>query len=145
MSQAISPVIKIETMKTLLSFIALFLVAAPFAGFAADANSPHLRVEIICHNGKLNSGSSCTSHAPKPGNPPGKSGKMTCGFPGKVSEITWTFIERRDGKDVYDFTRRFPLKSENTATQTKQVQFTGKPVTVFEDTDQVIVMQSPKE
>jgi hypothetical protein len=143
-SQSISPVIQIETMKTLLSITALFLVAAPFAGSAADANLPHLRAEIICHNGKLDTGSSCTSNAPKPGNPPGKNGKMTCGFPGKVSEITWSFVERRDGKDVYDFTRRFPIKSEHTATQTKQVHFAGKRVIVFEDKDQVIVIQSPK-
>jgi len=45
---------------------------------------------------------------------------MTCGFSGKVSEITWAFIERRDNKDVYDFTRRFPIKPEHTAPQSKQ-------------------------
>jgi hypothetical protein len=124
--------------------ISFLLVAAPLIGFTADTDRPQLRAEVICHNGKLDSGSSCTSNAPKPGALPEKNGKMRCGFPGKVSEITWSFIERRDGKDVYDFTRRFPIKSEHTATQTKQVHFAGKRVIVFEDKDQVIVIQSPK-
>lgn len=74
----------------------------------------------------------------------GTSGKLTCGIVGKVSEITWKFVGQREGKDVYDFTRRFPLESESVATQIKQVEFAGVRVILFEDRDQVIAVQSPK-
>lgn len=70
---------------------------------------------------------------------------MTCGFPGKVSEIAWSFVERRDGKDVFNFTRRFPIETPETATATKQISFGGERVTVFEDKFQVIVIQGPNK
>jgi len=86
-----------------------------------------------------------TSPAPKAGVAGKNNGKMTCGFAGKASEITWAFIERRDGKDVYDFTRRFPINSEHGALQSKQINFARERVIVFEDKDQLIVIQSPKQ
>ena len=133
-------------MKTrlLIATAALFF-AAPIAVFTADADMPQFRAEVICYNGKLDSGSSFTANAAKPDTSPETNGKMTCGFPGKVSEIAWSFVERRGSKDVYSFTRRFPLKSENIATETKRIQFGGERVTVFEDKYQVIVIQSPKK
>lgn len=131
-------------MKALLRLATLFLIFTPLAGFSANTDLPHLRAEIVCHLGKIDSGSGCTANASKPGTPPEKNGKITCGFKGKVAEISWSFVERRDGKDVYDFTRRFPIKSESVSTQAKRVSFGGERVIVFEDKEQVVVIQSPK-
>ena len=123
----------------------IFLFTALVIATAEDSVSPQFRAAIVCYNGKLDSGSSCASNPAPVGQPLAKSGKMTCGFPGRVSEITWSFIERRDGKDVYAFTRRFPIETPETATATKQIQFSGERLTVFEDKFQVIVIQSPKQ
>ncbi|MBB5038388.1 hypothetical protein [Prosthecobacter dejongeii] len=120
-----------------LHFLALLLLAAPHLGFTADVHVTPRRAQVICHNGKPGSGGHCRMGL-------GTSGKLICGIVGKVSEITWRFVGLRDGKDVYDFTRRFPLESENVATQIKQVEFAGERVILFEDKDQVIAVQSPK-
>ena len=131
-------------MKSPLCLAALLLAATTLEGFSANRDAPQHRAEIVCHLGKLDSGSGCTANATKPGTPPEKKGKMTCGFKGKVAEIVWTFARQKDGKDLYDFSLRFPIKSDDGAAQTKRVSFDGKRVIVFEDKHQVIVIQSPK-
>jgi hypothetical protein len=120
-----------------LYLLAWLLVTAPHLGLAADVNVKPRLAQVICHNGKPGSSGHCRMGL-------GTSGKLTCGIVGKVSEITWKFVGQREGKDVYDFTRRFPLESESVATQTKQVEFAGERVILFEDKDQVIAVQSPK-
>jgi hypothetical protein len=70
---------------------------------------------------------------------------MTCGFPGRVSEIEWSFIERREAGDVYRFTRRFPLNTADVSTTTKDVEFNDGRVIVFEDEFQVVVIEPPQK
>ena len=71
-------------------------------------------------------------------------GKMTCGLPGKVSEVEWRFLQRKGNVDVYEFSRRFPADKAESKTENKTVGFRGARVIVFEDTFQVIVIQSPR-
>ena len=72
-------------------------------------------------------------------------GKMTCGYAGKVSEIEWSFVEHYGDKDIYRFTRRFPADTAEAATTAKSVEFSDQRVIVFQDTNQVVVIQPPKE
>ena len=69
---------------------------------------------------------------------------MTCGVPGQVSEITWSFVERRGDKDVYHFTRRFPADAADAAVSSKDVEFSDQRVVIFTDTHQTILIEPPK-
>jgi hypothetical protein len=70
---------------------------------------------------------------------------MRCGFPGKVSELKWDYVGQQGTADVYRISRRFPSDTPNARTTTNTIAFTGKRVTVFEDADQVVVMEPPKQ
>jgi len=72
-------------------------------------------------------------------------GKITCGFPGQVSEIEWLFVERRNDKDVYRFTRRFPSDTPATSTTHKTVEFSDTRVVVFEDQKQATIIEVLKK
>ena len=107
----------------------------------------HIAV-VTCFNGKLDSGSSCSA---TPGQEPQLVSKlqvkrgMTCGWPGKVSDLQWEFIGQKGQADVYRMTRRFPADTSDAVTTTNTVSFTGKRVVAFEDNYQVIVMEAPKK
>ena len=131
---------------TLLSLLAASL--ACLHGFAADApakSSPRFKARVVCFNGKIDSGSSCAGDTFQPDGKVHPTGKMTCGFPGKVSEIEWSFLEQRGSTDVYKFTRRFPSDTPSAKTTTKTVEFSDRRVIVFEDESQVIVLEQPKK
>jgi hypothetical protein len=131
---------------TLLSLIAVPLACLHL--FAADAPakaSPRFKARVVCFNGKLDSGSSCAGNNFQPDGKVHPTGKMTCGFPGKVSEIEWSFVEQRGPADVYKFTRRFPSDTSAVNTTTKTVEFSDSRVIVFEDKFQVIVLEPPKK
>jgi len=70
---------------------------------------------------------------------------MTCGVAGQVSEIEWSFVKRSDGKDVYTFTRKFPSDGPAPTTTTKDVEFNGKRVVIFEDKVQTVVIDPPNK
>jgi len=70
---------------------------------------------------------------------------MTCGFPIQVSEVEWSFAERRGTNDVYRFTRRFPSDTAVVSTTSKTVQFSDSRVVVFEDKFQAVVIEPPKK
>lgn len=127
-------------MKALSALLACLCAAAPLPALPADAGGPLLHAVIVCIN---RPGGKCTVGS-KPGGPLVERGNLTCGLPGKVSRITWSFVGRKDGKDVYDFTRHFPLDAGNTTTVTRRVEFSGGLLTLFEDSDQVISIQSPE-
>jgi hypothetical protein len=115
---------------------------------AADApakTAPRFKARVICFNGKLDSGSSCSGVNFQPDGPLHATGKMSCGFPGQVSEIEWSFIERRGPKDVYRFTRRFPSDTPTPSTTNKTVEFNNSRVVVFEDQFQAVVIEPPKK
>ena len=131
---------------THLSLVAVSLTS--FQLFAADApgtTSPRFKARIVCFNGKLDSGSSCSGTNFQPDGALHTTNKMTCGFPGQVSEIECAFVERRGDKDVYRFTRRFPSDTAAASTTSKTVEFSESRVVVFEDKAQVIVIEPPKK
>ena len=114
---------------------------------AADVpskTSPRFKARVVCFNGKLDSGSSCASTCFQPDGTLHTKGSMTCGFPGKLSEIEWSFVERRGTNDVYRFTRRFPSDTAAAGTTSKTVEFSNGRVVVFEDKVQVVVIEPPK-
>jgi hypothetical protein len=128
--------------------IALALTVSCLAADTLTPTQPRYVAVVTCFNGKLDSGSSCSvtpSQEPQPDPKLQVTRGMTCGWPGKVSELRWEFIGRRDQADVYRIIRRFPSDTPNAVTTTNTVSFTGARVTVFEDNYQVIVMEAPKK
>jgi hypothetical protein len=131
---------------TLLSLVMVSLTC--FRLVAEDAStkgSPRFKARIACFNGKVDSGSSCTGTNFQPDGTLRTKGKMTCGFPGQVSEIEWSFVEQRNDKDVYRFTRRFPTDTALVQTTSKTVEFSDSRVVVFEDKMQAVVIEPPKK
>lgn len=107
-------------------------------------NPPRFKARITCFNGKVDSRSSCSTTNFQPDGALHATGKMTCGKPGQVSKIEWSFLERRDDHDVYRFTRRFPSDNAAASTTTKDIEYRDGRVIVFEDEYQVIVIEPPK-
>ncbi len=131
---------------TLLSLIAVPLTCFHLAAADAPAKeSPRFKARVACFNGKLDSGSSCAGTNFQPDGALHAKGKMTCGFPGQVSEIEWSFVERRGTNDVYRFTRRFPSETAAVGTTSKTVEFSDRRVVVFEDKFQAVVIEPPKK
>jgi hypothetical protein len=64
-------------------------------------------------------------------------------YPGKVSEIEFNFVEHKDKKDIYSFTRLFPADTNESTKSSNIVEFNGNQIVVFEDEYQVIVIDSP--
>ncbi len=131
---------------TLLSPVPVLLTC--FHLVAADAptkESPRFKARVVCFNGQLDFGSSCASTCFQPDGTLQAKGNMTCGFPGQVSEVDWSFVERRNDKDVYRFTRRFPADTGVTTTTSKTVEFSDSRVVVFEDKFQAVVIEPPKK
>ena len=131
--------------------IILFAGLVPVLSRAAETpalSGPRYVAALTCFNGKLDSGSSCSTKPTQEPAPDPKikiSRSMTCGFAGKVSELQWEYVGQRGAADLYQIARRFPSDMPSSRTTTNTVAFTGKPVTVFEDAHQVIVMETPKK
>jgi preprotein translocase subunit SecD len=70
---------------------------------------------------------------------------MSCGHPGIVSEIEWQFVQRQGDKDVYRFTRRFPVDGLATTVKSNSVEFASARVVVFQDQWQAVVMEPDTE
>ena len=104
-------------------------------------SQPRHKVSVTCFNGKIGSGSLCSTGLYQADGTLHKAGKMTCGYPGRTSEIEYAFVGRRDGKDIYAFTRRFPLDSPEMSTTRREVEVSGDRVKVFEDESQCIVIE----
>ena len=109
---------------------------------------PRYVAVVTCFNGKIDSGSFCSA---KPIQEPAQDPKvkvsrgLTCGYPGKVSEVHWQYVGQRGDGDLYRITRRFPSDTPSARTTTNTIAFTGKRVTVFEDADQVVVIEPPRK
>lgn len=134
-----------------IAFIALIAGLGATLSSAAETQAkpgPRYATVVICFNGKVDSGSSCST---KPTQGPVSDPKvkvsegMTCGFPGKVSHLTWEYVGQRGTADLYLFSRRFPFGTQSARTTSNTIAFTGNRVTIFEDADQVVVMEAPKK
>ena len=126
-------------------FILLAVLLRCSTAEQVSTSKPREKVRIVCFNGKLDSGSSCTTTNFQKDGAIHAKGKMKCGFPGHASEIEWVFIGQKDSRDVYRFTRRYPLDTNNVVTTTKDVEVKSRRVIVFEDDKQAIVLEPPGE
>ncbi len=113
--------------------------AAPAS--SKDESRPRHKVLVTCFNGKIDSESLCSAGLYQADGTLHKAGKMTCGYPGKTSEIEYAFVGRRDDKDIYAFIRRFPLGTPEMSTTRREVEFSGDRIKVFEDESQCIVIE----
>lgn len=107
-------------------------------------SAPTLKAEVTCYLDGLDSTTKCTTGATSPGDPHAQSGSLQCGLNGKGPTIQWTFLKSHDGKDVYRFSRRPEGDSTARIAQAKEIQFAGQRVVVFDDTSQIVVIQTPK-
>ena len=131
----------------LLRLLAAFVIPATAGVVAADEEElppPAFKASLVCFNGKDGSGSNCrscrSSMAKIGGGLKVVTGKLTCGFKGAVSEITWTYRGQKDGKDLYHVVRKFPSDSNNAKITETDVSFEGKRHVLFEDESQCIVI-----
>ena len=133
------------------TFILTLTLALTIACSATDTSAlpkPRYPAVVTCFNGKLDSGSFCSAKPTREAVADSKlrvARGLTCGWPGKVSELHWEFVKQWEKADVYRVIRRFPADTQNAVTTTNTVYFTGNRITVFEDKYQVIVMERPKK
>jgi len=134
-------------MKTILLF--LVLVGLAFSGSAQNLTSQttaRLKFKVTCFEGKLNSGPSSICSEPDTVSP-SVIESIAITSSGMTNELTWAFVGRNKGKDVYRFSFRRLTKaglSSQTAAS-KEVQFNGKQVIIFQDDLYRVVMESPTE
>lgn len=116
------------------------MCAAAFLNFtlltnAQDANQQKisdLEMFVNIHLGGESNG--CTTGL-------GKKGKMTCGNPGHVSEVTWTFLRSTPEGDVYSITRKYPSDAAIPVAETKEVSFNGQDLILWKDDVQKIILR----
>lgn len=112
-------------------------------------NQPaRLAIKITSYEGKIGSGTCSTCLNPTPDAVfPGNSGSDEVTSPGRESKLKWTFVGRNKEKDVYEisFTRKTKANSSDQRTDSKEIQFEGKKVVVFEDELHAVVMENPNE
>lgn len=135
-------------MKTIL--LSIVLIALTFCASAQIVtNQPaRLKTKVISYEGKIGSGVKTTSIDLASDNTyPGGGGGDANTTPGKEHELKWSFVGRNGDKDVYrfTFTRMTKASSSDKITTSKEVQFDGKQIIVFEDDLHAVVMESPSE
>ena len=126
--------------------VTVVLLATTAAIFAADDENklpaPKFKASLVCFNGKADSGSHCRSTMAKiEGGLRVTTAMLTCGYPGSVSEITWTYRGQKNGKDVYHVVRRFPSDTDAAKVTEAVVHFDGKRHVLFEDKSQCILIE----
>jgi hypothetical protein len=131
---------------TLLAILMSSLIGAVcLAGDAPLKSPPRYKARVVCFNGKIDAGSSCSGTNFQPDGAIHTTGKLSCGHPGKISDIEWAFVEQQGDKDVYRFTRRFPADATAAAASSKIVEFSTSRVIVFADKFQTITIEPPKK
>lgn len=74
----------------------------------------------------------------------GPTGKITCGHPGAVSQVTWKFLTTSSEGDVYEFSRVFPSDTATPQTTIKQITYSGQQQVIFQDkVHRVIIKPKP--
>jgi hypothetical protein len=135
-------------MKMILCSFALMALTCCARAQLVTNQPARLETKIISSEGKIGPGVNGSSINAGPDSTfPGNMEKDTVTSPGHESELQWTFVGRNRDKDVYRFTfTRFTKSgSTNKTTTSKEVQFDGKRIIVFEDGFHAVVMESPSE
>jgi hypothetical protein len=128
-----------EKMKRLI----LLLVILPVSLALAEEKQTKDLFQLTCFNGKLDSGSKCSSitsihkdHAPQK-----IKGGLTCGYPKLTSKIEWELKEKEGDKLTILISRVFPVGESDAKVSQKEVTYSGERIIVFEDSHQVIVLE----
>jgi hypothetical protein len=135
-------------MKTIV--FSIVLIGLTFCASAQiSTNQPaRLKTKVISYEGKISSGARGVeiNFAPE-STYPGNGGSDTVTSSGHESELKWTFVGRNGNKDVYrfTFTRKTKKDSSSQTTTSKEIQFNGKQVIVFEDELHTVVMEGLSE
>jgi len=135
-------------MKTIIVSTVLFALTFHATAQLVTNQPARLKWKVEWSEGKINSGTGGNSVNLAPENINfGNGGEDTCTSPGWEHDLKWTFIGRNREKDVYRFTfaRKTKKDSSSQTTTSKDIQFDGKRVIVFEDELHTIVMESPNE
>jgi hypothetical protein len=135
-------------MKTFSLSMVLFVLTFSATGQIVTNEPARLKTRITCYEGKIGSGSStgAVSFAPE-STYPGSVWRDKLASPGNEHELECTFVGRSGNKDVYrfTFTRMTKAGSSDKTTTSKEVQFDGKQIIVFEDDLHAVVMESPNK
>lgn len=104
---------------------------------AQDVNQRKISdVEIFVNNHLGGESNGCTTGV-------STKGRMTCGKPSHVSELTWTFLRSTAEGDVYSFTRKYPSDAAIPLAETKEISFNGKDLILWVDDVQKITLRIP--
>jgi len=126
----------------ILAAIVVLAISSIVAAGDEQLPPPAFNASLVCFNGKDKSESSCRSTMAKiEGGLKVITAKLTCGFKGAVSEITWTYRGQKDGKDLYHVVRKFPSDSDDAKVAEADVSFDGKRHVLFKDEAQCIVIE----
>jgi len=103
----------------------------------------HTRVEVFINNHKFGDTNGCTTTFSPQATSAGTKIERgsTCGHPGAVSKLTWSYLRSDEKGDHYEFERVFPHGEPNQETTKKKVIFTGRDVVLFEDETQRVVFR----
>ncbi|MEO6808739.1 MAG: hypothetical protein ABI353_06470 [Isosphaeraceae bacterium] len=71
----------------------------------------------------------------------GRSGKLTCGHPGHVSDVAWTLLSSSPNGDVSRTSRASPSDLDNSATDHKEITYAGVPLLAWRDDHQKISLR----
>lgn len=114
--------------------------AAPRASEGAGelGLKPLHAVELFCNNHRYG-----PTHGLRGGL--GRKGQLVNGPQGAASEIRYELVDQRDGADVYELERRFPIDSPTASVTQKRVEYRGEELVVFEDEFQRVVLRPPED
>jgi hypothetical protein len=110
---------------------------------------PHYAAELFCYVGEIGSRTNANTIISDPNketspNLKVNSQSISCGYPDKVSKISWKFVQHKESKDIYSFERTFPVDTNEQSTTSKVVKYEGKQTIVFQDEYHVVVLDIPK-
>jgi hypothetical protein len=133
-------------MKIILFSVVLFALTFCATAQIVTNEPSRLKTKVTCYEGKIDSGERTSSEDFAPDNTyPGGGGGYAVTSPGHECNLKWSFVGRNGDKDVYHFTftRTTKAGSSGKITTSKEIQFDGKQIIVFEDDLHAVVMESP--
>lgn len=105
---------------------------------------PHYSlVDIFINNEKSSDTNGCTAtYSPKPTSAKSEYGsRLTCGHPGNVSQLSWSYLRSDESDDIYEFEYIFPFEGADQQIKKLEVKYNGKELVLFENDAQRIIMR----
>lgn len=111
--------------------------------FAGDVNHrKYSPVEIFVNldhrgDGRFNGKTGCS------GRMDSADGWISCGYPGHTSKVAYEFLKTSSKGDVYKIkiSREYPSDSDAPAIETKETTYVGKPLTLWKDDYQKLILR----